>query len=168
MASTATKPNPTNPALPTVPGMPITTPGTTVGQLSQVIPGLPGLTQSATDVIGNMLKGQPSPSATQTANAYFGVGAGVPGSEFIRNRGFDIYGQQAQQRQQQGLQDLSGFLGTYSPMVATPGEIMSNQLGYAQLGQSGAEFNASQAFNDWLQQQRLGLDWANLASSFAR
>jgi hypothetical protein len=145
-----------------------TIPGTTDtwNTLNTIIPGLTNLTKSGSDVISNMLQGLPSPSQTKTSNAYFGIGSGVPGSDFIRNRGYDLYNQQAQQRQQTGLQDLSGFLGTYSNLVPSPGQNLSTSLGYAQLGQSADEFNAQQAFNQWLQSQRLGLDWANTASRF--
>lgn len=152
------QPNTTSP----IPG------GDTWNQLGNVIPGLTDLTKSGTDVIQQMLQGLPSPSTARTANAYFGINSGMPGSEFVRNRGYDLYGQQAQQRQQQGLGDLLSFLGQYQNFVPTPGQNLSTGLGYAQLGQSASEFNAQQAFNQWLAQQRLGLDWASLASQFAR
>lgn len=157
---------------PLVPGKPVApVPGApnnnTYGQLSSIIPGLTDLTKTGTDVIQEMLKGLPSPSTTRTANAYFGIGSGAPGSEFIRNRGYDLYGRQAQQRQQQGLGDLLSFLGQYQQLVPTPGQNLSTGLGYAQLGQAANEFNTTNAFNQWLAQQQLGLDWANLGSRFA-
>ena len=43
----------------------------------------------------------------------------MPGSDFIRNRGFDLYGQQAEGYKQRGFDDflklLSGTIGTVTP-----------------------------------------------------
>ena len=60
--------------------------------MSSAIPGLDKLTSSATSIISNALNGLPSPSESRLANAYFGAGSGLdPTSDFLRNRGFDLY-----------------------------------------------------------------------------
>lgn len=148
---------------------PAATTGDITGKLRTIIPGFDDLTRTGTDVIGDMLKGLPSPSATRTANAYFGVDSGMPGSEFVRNRGYDLYGQQAQQRKQQGLGDLLSFLGQYSKFVPSPGEELGAEqsrgqlgLGYAQLGEQSQQ----NAFDRWLQAQRLGLEGANVGANY--
>lgn len=132
--------------------------------LESVLPGITNLTSSATGVIGNLLNGLPSPSTTRTANAYFGVGAGQPDTggvnTFIGNRGADLYGQQANQYQQQGLNDLLQTIGTYtSPALGNQGQQLQNQQFYSQLGQQGQEFqqqNALAQFQAMLQALSLG------------
>lgn len=82
--------------------------------LNSAIPGFSGLTKSATGNIMDLLGGDPSPSIARRANAYFGANSGMPGSEFVRNRGFDLYNQQGEQRKETGLHDLLSLLAGYS------------------------------------------------------
>src|SRR5208282_3748133 len=104
--------------------------------LESVLPGVSNLTTSATGAIGNLLNGLPSTSQARTTNAYWGVGAGQPGAgagstgdinSFIGQRGTDLYGQQAQQNQQTGLQDLLSTIGSYtSPALSNQGQQIQN------------------------------------------
>ena len=111
-------------------------PGDTSGYLNQVLPGFSGASSSAMGVINNLLNGLPSVDATRQSNAYFGAGSGMPGSDFVRNRGYDLYGQKAQANQQTGLQDLLSTIGGYSgTVVPTAGQSLQN----TQFGQSLGE-----------------------------
>lgn len=109
--------------VPTIPVAPPTDPMYTTNQMSrianQAIPGYSGLTNTASSIVGNLMGGLPSAAPAQRANAYFGQGSGMPGSDFIRNRGFDLYGQQAEGYKQRGFDDflklLSGTIGTVTP-----------------------------------------------------
>lgn len=99
--------------------------------LESGIPGFGGLTRSATGIIGNLLTGLPSPSLARRENAYFGQASGLgssntdPTHDFLRNRGFDLYGEKAEQRQQTGLKDLLALLAGYSgSVVPTTGQVM--------------------------------------------
>ena len=115
--------------------------------LNQVLPGASDLTTSGTDVIQNMLNGLPSVSNARTANAYFGANSGMgAGSEFLRNRGYDLYNQKAQAQKQAGLQDLLSMIQGYSaPALQYQGQQLQNQqFGQSQAQQLG-EFNQSQA-----------------------
>jgi len=108
---------------PYIPVTPPTDPMQTTNQMDQIvnkaIPGYSGLTSSASSIVGNLMGGLPSAGPAQRANAYFGATSGMPGSDFIRNRGFDLYGQQAEQYKQRGFDDflklLSGTVGTVTP-----------------------------------------------------
>lgn len=123
------------------------------------IPGLSGLTSSATGIIRNALNGLPSPSTSRLANAYFGAGSGLdPTSDFLRNRGFDLYKTQANQQQQQGLGNLMNLIGTYSGNVApTPGQEISNATQNRQITSSENQFNANMNFEQqqWAKQLEL-------------
>ena len=131
--------------------------------INKALPGLPKLTSQATDIIGNLLGGLPSVDQTRQANAWFGAGSGLdPSSEFLRNRGYDLYGAKAEGRQQQGLQNLLGLIGGYSGTVApTPGQQISQQESQADRAQRAAESAASNALN----QERLNFEqnayWGN-------
>lgn len=96
--------------------------------LANAVPGLDNLTGAAAGDVGNLLNGLPSPSVARRSNAYFGTRSGMPSSDFVRNRGFDLYGQQADQYRQRGFDDflqlLKGASGTIAP---TPGEQSQNQ-----------------------------------------
>lgn len=93
------------------------------GAIETAIPGFAGLTNSATGIIRQLMSGLPSAAPTQRANAYFGANSGMPGSDFVRNRGFDLYGEKAEQYKQRGFQDLLALLQGYSGTVApTTGE----------------------------------------------
>jgi len=95
------------------------------------IPGFDMLSQSASSNISDLLKGTESPGITQNMNAQWGVEAGVPGTDFLRGRATDLYGQRAAGRQQQGLGNLLSMLQGYSgTAVARPGDIMGQQTSY--------------------------------------
>src|SRR5689334_15172495 len=112
------------------------------------IPGLPALTASATNIIKSGLEGLPSPDESRLQNAYFGAGTGLdPTSEFLRNRGFDLYGMKANQRQQQGLGNLLSLIGGYSGTVSpTPGQEIGAQQASADRGQRAYEFDSTMGF----------------------
>ena len=111
--------------------------------LNQVLPGASNLTQSGTDVIQNMLNGLPSVSNARTANAYFGANSGMgAGSEFLQNRGYDLYNQQANQQTQSGITNLLGMLQGYSsPALQYQGQQLQNAQSGAAQGQQANEFN---------------------------
>jgi hypothetical protein len=111
--------------------------------LNQVLPGVSNLTTSGTDVIQNMLNGLPSVSNTRTANAYFGQNSGMgAGSQFLQNRGYDLYNQKAQQQQQGGIQDLLSMISGYSSpaLQYNSQQNQNNQFAQSQ-GQQANEFN---------------------------
>lgn len=116
--------------------------------INSAIPGLSGLTQSATNIIRNGLEGLPSPDETRLSNAYFGAGSGLdPTSDFLRNRGYDLYKTKANQRQRQGIQDLLALVGGYSGTVTpTPGQEIGAQQASADRAQRAGEFNATFGF----------------------
>lgn len=137
--------------------------------LESVLPGVGNLTTSATGVIGNLLSGLPSASQARTSNAYWGVGAGTPASgpnnagavnTFIGNRGADLYGQQANQNQQTGLNDLLQTIGSYtSPALANQGQQMQNTQFGQNLAQQGSQFQQTyqlEQFQAMLQALGLG------------
>ena len=136
--------------------------------LENLLPGISGLQGQATSAIGNLLGGLPSPSASRTANAYFGAGSGMgAGSQFLQNRGYDLYNQKAAQNQQTGLSDLTSLLGaTTSPAlqysglgVTQQGQNLQNQQFNSQLGQNASEFdqtNQIAQFNAMLNALGLG------------
>jgi len=90
--------------------------------LANALPGLDKATGAATANTANLLGGLPSAAPTQRANAYFGAASGMPGSDFVRNRGFDLYGQQAESYKQRGFDDflalLKGASGTIAPTTS--------------------------------------------------
>lgn len=95
------------------------------------IPGFDNLSTSASSIIQNLLSGLPSPDESRLDNAYFGAGTGLDStSPFLANRGRDLYGKRAGERQQQGIENLLKMLGTYSGTVApTAGqEMQGNQF----------------------------------------
>lgn len=110
--------------------------------VNSAIPGMPGLTKSASGYIGSLLGGMPGTSLARRQNAYFGAGSGVPGSDFVRNRGLDLYGQQAAANKQQGLQGLLQMLGSY----AAP------QQAAASLEEQGRQYDVGSG----LQREQLG------------
>lgn len=136
-----------------------TPPANTGGQwaINNAIPGLPGLTKGATDIINNALTGLPSPSESRLENAYFGAGSGLdPTSDFLRNRGYDLFRRRAEARQRGGVQDLLSMVGTYSGAVApTPGQEIAAQQQSADRAQRANEFNTT--FNFEQQQYKKAL-----------
>jgi hypothetical protein len=118
------------------------------------IPGFGGLTTGASNIVGNLMGGLPSAAPTQRANAYFGVGSGIPGSDFVRNRGFDLYGEQAEAYKQRGfdnfLKMLQGYSGTVAP---TTGQSIQDQQFQADLAFRNKQADAQNA----LEQRQLNL-----------
>lgn len=147
-------------------------PNPAIPTINQAIPGLDLLTKSATGNIDQLLNGLPSADATRTSNAYFGVNSGMPSSDFVRNRGFDLYGQQAEGNKQRGLQDLLSLVGGLSGTVAqTPGQMQqgqqfNQQLGLQrdQMGQNESQFSRNLDFQKWLNSQELGLQGARIGT----
>jgi len=127
--------------------------------ISSAIPGLDKMTSSATSIINNALNGLPSPSESRLANAYFGAGSGLdPTSDFLRNRGFDLYKRNANQRQQQGFGNLLNLVGTYSGAVApTPGQEISDITQNRQISTQNAQFGADMGFQQQQWQKQLEL-----------
>lgn len=81
-------------------------------------------------MVNNLLSGMPSTGTAQRANAYFGSQTGMPSSDFVRNRGFDLYREQADKYQQRGFDDFLQLLrGTSGTIAPTTGEqLQSNQF----------------------------------------
>jgi len=127
--------------------------------INQAIPGLEGMTRSATGIINNALQGLPSASESRLSNAYFGAQSGLdPTSDFLRNRGYDLYKRNANQFQRQGVQDLLSLVGGYSGTVApTPGQEIGAQQASADRGQRAAEFNSTMGFEREQYQKQLEL-----------
>ena len=125
--------------------------------LESVLPGISGLTSTATGNIANLLNGLPSASQARTTNAYWGVGAGTPAggagntgdiNSFIGQRGTDLYGQQAQANRQTGLQDLLSMVsGFSSPALQNQGQQLQNTQFQENLGQNQYEFNQNNILN---------------------
>ena len=116
--------------------------------INQAVPGLSGLTSSASGIIQNALSGIPSPSLSRLSNAYFGAGSGMdPTSDFLRNRGFDLYRTQAQGQQRQGIQDLATLLGSTAGTVApTPGQELQNTQAQRSLAEQSSQFSQNLGF----------------------
>lgn len=144
--------------------------------LESVLPGVSKLTGGATDTIENLLKGLPSVSQARTTNAYWGAGAGQPAgglgntgdiNSFIGQRGTDLYGQQAQQNQQTGLNDLLQTIGTYTaPALSNQSQQFQNsQFGQAQ-NQQNQQFGQSQdqQYQEFLKSQEQNQNQFNTQS----
>ena len=118
--------------------------------VNRALPGFNNLTSSASSIVGNLMKGNPSSSPVRRANAYFGVSSGMPSSDFVRNRGYDLYGEKADQYQQRGFDDflklLTGYSGTVLPTVGQQqagGEFAQNlQQRQIENNQANEKFNA--------------------------
>lgn len=125
--------------------------------LANALPGLDKATGAATANTTELLRGLPSAAPTQRANAYFGTASGMPGSDFVRNRGYDLYGEKAESYKQRGFDDflalLRGASGTIAP---TTGEQTQTTLQNQQL-QTGQSANNSQIAgqNNAAAQQRI-------------
>ena len=91
--------------------------------VNSAIPGYSGLSKSASSIVGNMLGGLPSAAPAQRSAAYFGTQTGMPNSDFARNRGYDLYGQESEQFKQRGFDDFLKLLnGTIGTVTTTPGQ----------------------------------------------
>lgn len=108
------------------------------GAASAAIPGFGANSSAAGGIVNNLMTGKPA--LDRDAAAFFGVSAGVPGSDFARNRGYDMYRRDTEQRQQRGFDDFLNMLKTYSGTVMpTTGEALESNLGVQRLGQDRAQ-----------------------------
>lgn len=117
--------------------------------LESILPGISGTLGQQLGNINNLISGTESPAITQNMNAYWGANSGLaPGSEFLRNRAVDLFGERSAQRQAQGGQDLLGLLGGVSaPLAGYRGQDVQRELGLGglelgqgELGQRKYEF----------------------------
>lgn len=114
--------------------------------ISNPFPEFAGMNNLATGNIMSLLGGMPSAAPTQRANAYFGVSSGMPGSDFVRNRGFDLYGEEAEGYKQRGFDNFLNLLGGYSGTVMpTAGQQMQNQQFYQDMATRNQQANAQMA-----------------------
>jgi hypothetical protein len=88
----------------------------------------------------------PGTSNARKSAAYLGTASGMPGSDWARNRGFDLYGQQAEERNQRGIQDLLSLIsGTTAPTLQAQAQANQvDQFGRS-LNQNASQFAADQA-----------------------
>ena len=118
------------------------------GSVSNIVPNFSRLSQGASGIINSGISGLPSASPARRANAYFGASSGMPGSDFVRNRGFDLYGEQADAYQQRGLDNflklLQGYSGTVMP---TAGQQIQNQQFNRSLQSDERQADANMALN---------------------
>ena len=123
------------------------TSGTGTNFLNNIIPNFNGMATKSSSVINNLLNGTPNPGTAQNAAATFGATNGIGTGSGIANRfGYDLYGQQGAQRQQQGLGDMSQLIGSIAnPTLTNQGQNLQNQQFGANLNQEANEFNTSQA-----------------------
>lgn len=134
-------------------------------QMQALLSGLSGPLNTTIGNANSDLQGNLSPSLVRSANAMFGAGSGIaPGSEFLRNRGFDLYSRGSNALKQQGQQSilglLSGISGAYNPLANIQSQ--ESQLGQ-QLGSQEriAQMNNAQRASEAEMQNRLGM--GNLA-----
>lgn len=124
--------------------------------LAGALPNLDARTAGASNMVGELLSGMPSPSRARKANAYFGTMSGMPGSDFVRNRGFDLYSKEADAYKQRGFDDflnlLKGVSGTIAP---TTGEQTALQQTAVNRDQRTTEMNSEIArANSQAEEQR--------------
>lgn len=127
-----------------------------MNRLASLMGGLSPALETATANTANNLAGNLSPSLTRTANALYGANSGLgPGSEFLRNRGFDLYRKASTGLQQQGMQDimglLSGISGAYNPLYSTN---VNAQVQREGIGQRASEASAQ----DWVNRGQLAVE----------
>lgn len=136
-------------------------------RFSTGIPGEEALYQSASRNVGELLNGTESPDITRNINAAWGAGSGLaPGSEFLRNRAVDLYGQRGEARKAQGMKDLLAMMGTFSGTVAaTPGQILGDEasqralgMDQQQLAEQQRQFDAELAQRQKMQDAQLALE----------
>ncbi len=142
-------------------------------ELEALMPGFGKNVSTASGNINELLNGLPSPSLARNAAAYYGVGSGMPGSDYVRNRGFDLYNTQANQMKQQGQDDLLKLLSTVSgTAVATPGQALQDKQasGQLDLGNRSLANSANQSEQDrqlqaWLGAGQLGIAGLNAVNN---
>lgn len=141
-----------------IPGLTSPTGDLTGKKFDTGIPGFDILSNAASQNISDLLSGTESPAITQNMNAQWGVGAGVPGTDFLKGRAIDLYGQRSQARKEQGLQDLLNTLQGYSDtVVARPSDILSQQESAANRAQQASQFGQTLGFEQtqWNKQLEL-------------
>lgn len=114
--------------------------------LESILPGISGTLGQQLGNINNLISGTESPAITQNMNAYWGANSGLaPGSEFLRNRAVDLFGERSAQRQAQGGQDLLGLLGGVSaPLSSYRGQDVQRELGLGGLALGQGELGQRQ------------------------
>lgn len=141
------------------------TTGNMTDELERLMPGFSKNLSTASGNINELLTGLPSPALARNAAAYYGVQSGMPGSEYVRNKGFDLYNTQANEMRQRGQDDLLKLLGTVSgTAVATPGQALGDKqatgqlaLGNKQVDTQNSQFGQSLGFEQQQWQKQLDL-----------
>jgi hypothetical protein len=111
--------------------------------IDNAIPGFGGMSTGASNIVNQLIQGMPSAAPTQRANAYFGAASGMPGSDFVRNRGFDLYGQEAEASKQRGFDNFLKMIGAFSGTVApTTGQSLQASQAAADLASRNRQADA--------------------------
>lgn len=125
------------------PAIPPQAPSGVGSVVASAVPGVAGLSQSASQITKDLLGGLPATSTSRRAAAYFGNQSGVPGSQYAINRGYDIYGQQAQANKQQGIQNLLQLMaGLTAPALQERQQQIAQDQFAASQAQNAAQFSA--------------------------
>lgn len=121
--------------------------------------GFGNLIKTGQDVTQGLLNGNTSADAARTANAYFGTTSGMPGSDYVKYRGADLYGATRKADQQTGLGDLNTLLsGVTSPVLANQGQQFQNTQFNQNLNQNQNQFDQNLQLQQFLAQlQAMGL-----------
>lgn len=96
---------------------------TSLWQQTQAIPGMSGLTSSATGAIGNQLAGIIDPATSnmlKNSAAAWGVSSGMPGSGAATNFDLESLGLTSMGEQQKGLGNYMNFLGASGQQQMSP------------------------------------------------
>lgn len=119
--------------------------------INKYLQGFNSNTAAASGNIGQQLTGMPSTAPARSKAAYFGATSGMPNSGLSNFVGYDLYGQQAEQQKQMGLDNLLKMLTGYSGNAfATPGQnIQSGQFDQ----ELAFKERESKAANDLAQQE---------------
>ena len=161
---------------------PIAMPLSTYQQAAQAMPGLPGLTKSAGDVVQSQLSGEVSPGTAdylQQLSAQWGVGAGMPGmgagsvgaSGLVRSLGLT-----SEDLANKGVGNFNNLLGTVAGTQLSPETQANVNMYNTQLAAAPDPALAAQQqiasmkdLYSWEQNQQLQgtKDLYNLQSQFA-
>ncbi len=117
--------------------------------LNNALPGFSNLTKSASSIVGGLMGGLPAADPARRATAYFGTGSGMPSSDFVRNRGFDLYGQQAEGNKQRGFDDFLKLISGYALPAA------GQQIGESQFNRTLANQEQQQLADQALKKRQL-------------
>ena len=115
--------------------------------INNTVPGAPGLTNSASQLTQQLLNGMPATSRSRSAAAYYGAGSGIPGADFVRNIGYDLYNKEGDAAKQQGF---NNFLALVSGLTGPQLQQQSQDNQSSQFAQSLAQQKAE--FADRLKQ----------------